>query len=247
MPVGSMWSRSARSARGGLLPGLALLGLLALSSAGCQEGANPGDRGPSAPLLYEFPEGTRYFPKYMLQFGDPIFFWDDFKEYRSAHWGDNSNGSIRVADDRLDLEPGKQVWLLYRLGYGTVEFRETTWGARPGATQDKIIGFGDPAEGEFVGFRLDRTSGELIAEIRHHGQISDKVIPWRADYEQPAGYRVHWSENTARFFIMTPIRSEEVAQIDGSIVPDIRLEIIVWNQAGTGNVQIGLVKYDKRP
>jgi hypothetical protein len=205
--------------------------------------------GPSLtpPLLYEFQSGSRYFPKYMLQFVEPVFLWNDFVEYQELYWGDNANGRIKVAGGYLQLEPGKQIWLLYRLGYGTAEFRGMSWGAVPGTDQEKIIGFGDTAEGEFIGFRLDEVTGQLIVEARHHGQIAQKVIPWNNEYMDQARYFVEWNSGKADFVIITPTRSAKVAEITGPSIPDIRLEISVWNQRGTGDIRMGLIKYDKRP
>ena len=199
------------------------------------------------PLLYEFPKDTRYFPKFMLQFADPVFFWQDFTEYQTLNWGDNVNGKIRVKDGYLTLESGQQMWLLYRLGYGTAEFRWATWGAEPGADQDKIMGFGDPAEGEFAGFRLDQVTGALTAEARHLGTIQRVVIPWMADYTEQARYFVQWSRGRADFYILAAKSGGKVAEIVGAAIPDIRLEISVWNRLGPGEMRARIIKFDKTP
>ena len=245
MHARSMWLQELSVLR--LLLACLTLGSLLAFSSGCRDSDAHDGNDASGLLFYEFPERTRCFPKYMLQFGDPIFFWDDFTEYHAAHWGDNSNGSIHIADGDLDLEPKKQIWLLYRLGYGTAEFRDLSWGATPGPEQGKTIGFGDPAEGEFVGFRLDQVTGQLIAEVRHLGGIAREIIPWDVEYDQPARYIVQWNHKNAVFHVLTPIRGAKIAEIGGTAVPDIRLEIIVWNQGGPGNIRVGTIKYDKSP
>lgn len=193
----------------------------------------------------EFNGSDRYYPTYMInREGDiPVFLWDTFYTYNKKFWGDNLGGNVDAGNRMLNMSNGDSLWLLYRLSYGRLEFRWMKWGVSPDISQEKWIGFGDPGEGEFAGFKMLNGKFYAISELENHMEVTE--IHWLTAYEQPARYLIIWMPNQVKFVIIDHSSARRVVAVHKKWIPNIRLEIAMRNMAGGGIMQIPLVKYDK--
>lgn len=207
-------------------------------------------------ITVEFQGTDRYFPQSIIQMSSPKFLWDNFSTYDQKLWGDNQNGDInteRFGDGggQVLLEEKEMIWLLYRLSYGTVEFRWLNLQeAIHNENSDKFFGFGDPGEGFATGFRLhsvDRKSVALYAETINFGQTYRTLIPWSDDYNR-ARYFIDWTKDRIQYsigdnsFLVVAVHQPKDLPAVG--LPTVRMEISVQNLSGSTALVLPLMKYD---
>ena len=207
-------------------------------------------------LHVNFQADDRYFPKSIIQIASPKFLWDNFSSYDKKLWGDNQHGRIKTQSfndnsGQVILGEKEMIWLLYRLSYGTVEFRwMDVQNAIHDENSDKYFGFGDPGEGFAAGFRLHSVDNQpvaLYAETINYGQTYRTLIPWRDDYIR-ARYFVEWGKERIQYSVgdnsFSVVAVHQPKDLPPVGLPTVRMEISVQNLSGSTAVVLPLMKYD---
>ena len=204
--------------------------------------------------MVKFETGQYYAPSFHTNYTYPYFVWDGFEKINPEFWGTGtepgvSHDEIQTEKYKLTLSERQMLYSYYRLPPGQLEFRWFNFGClNENGAIDQLIGFGDPGESFWAGFRLEkgedgRPRYRLAMQVKNFDETFEEVIYFDECPNEKKRYKVRRYADKIIFMINNQIKLvvDDTPMKYG--LPDIGLEILISNRQGTA-LNASLAKYD---
>lgn len=201
-----------------------------------------------------FETGHFYAPSFHTNYNYPYFVWDGFEKLNPNFWGTGTEPGVVHEDFKtekynLTLNSKQMLYSYYRLPYGQLEFRWASFGCKDEEGMvDQLLGFGDPGESFWAGFRLeksdtDATKYHLKLQVKNFDETYEKVLVLDECPSEKKRYKVRRYKDKILFMIDNQVIFTAANYDMKYGLPDIGLEILLSNRRGT-SMSLSLVKYD---